>query len=55
MEEIEQNIKRRRKGVRHDADYKRNFVPKCKVKGAEHINYRNKTIPPKSWAAVSCR
>ncbi|KAK9738379.1 hypothetical protein QE152_g9888 [Popillia japonica] len=32
-----------------------NVVPKCKVKGFEHINYGNKTVPAKNIATVSYR
>ncbi|KAL1488128.1 hypothetical protein ABEB36_015086 [Hypothenemus hampei] len=31
------------------------MLPKCKVKGHEQINYRQKIIPAKSWGIASCR
>lgn len=54
-QEVKQNLKKRLKSVRHNADYKRNVVPKCKVKEFEHINYGNKTVPAENIATVSYR
>lgn len=49
------NDKKRRKGVRHDADYKRNSIRDSRVKGKAHKNYRGKNIAAKTLGPLYCR
>ena len=56
MAEIEEKTtKKRRKGIRNDDLYKRNMIPKARVKGTEYTSYKNKAIPAKTLGVVNCR
>jgi hypothetical protein len=40
-------LKRRRKGVTNEDEYKREKIKKAKVKGLQHINHQGRNVPAK--------
>lgn len=40
--------RKRKKGVRHDNEYKRNVIKNAKVKGTEHVNHRGQRVRAKN-------
>nr|CAI5855328.1 unnamed protein product [Callosobruchus analis] len=49
------NGKKRRKGVRYDANYKRNRIRDARVKGKAHKNCRNQNVTEKTLKTISSK
>lgn len=50
----ESNQQKRKRGVKHQEDYKVNVVKKARVKGTDYINHANKSVP-KRKTGEECR
>lgn len=51
---VDEIPKKRRKGIRNDEHYKKNVIKKCRVKGAQYVNHRGRTVLARKQGAP-CR
>ena len=51
-EQIE--LKKRKRGVRHDEEYKRNIIKQNRIKGLSYVNYGGKRVEEKK-IGLACK
>ncbi|CAG9827956.1 unnamed protein product [Diabrotica balteata] len=47
-------VKHRKRGVRHDDEYKRNVIKQSRIKGISYVSYKGKTVPNKK-IGLACK